>query len=56
MRPAMVLTKETSVQSLILGLGPSVRVDVLARVMLDVALKGSSERIMENATIARPRT
>jgi len=53
LRPGMVLSKETSLKSLILGFGPSVRVDVLAAVMLDVALNGSNHQILENSDINR---
>ena len=52
-RPGMVLGKETSVRNLVVGLGPSVRVDVLAEVMLDVALNGSGDRILKNSAICR---
>jgi hypothetical protein len=51
MRPGMVLSKETNMRSLVMGLGPSVRVDVLAAVMLGVALNGSEHQILENSTI-----
>ncbi|MCJ1242994.1 hypothetical protein MMC30_000190 [Trapelia coarctata] len=56
MRPGMVLSKETNIRSLIVGLGPSVRMDVLAAAMLDIALNGSEHRIMENATINQIRS
>ena len=56
MRPGMVLSKETNVRSLVFGLGPSVRVDVLAAVMLDVALKGSEQQILENSEINHLRS
>jgi len=48
MRPGMVLAKEMNVRDWVRGFGPSVRVDVLARVMVDVAVEGSGERVWEN--------
>lgn len=56
MRPAFVLSKEMSVSSLLMGLGPSVKVNVLAAVMLDVALNGSEHQILENSAIVQPRS
>lgn len=50
-RPGMVLTRESSLRNWVVGLGPSVRVDVLAAVMLDVALRGSEKQILENSAI-----
>lgn len=49
MRPAMVLTKETTLRSLIVGMGPSVKVNILAKVMTDVAQNGSETFVFDNA-------
>lgn len=51
LRPAMVFTKETTLKSLLIGLGPSVRVDVLAGTAVETALTGSKHQILENSTI-----
>lgn len=51
MRPGMVLTKESSVVDWIRGAAPSVRVDVLAKAMINVAVQGGKDRIFENAEI-----
>ena len=51
MRLGMVLSKEISSRNVIVGLGPSVRVDVLASVMLDLAVNGSGHQIFENSMI-----
>ncbi|KAJ5965191.1 uncharacterized protein N7479_005067 [Penicillium vulpinum] len=51
MRPAMVLAQDMSLRSLVFSLGPSVRLDNLARAMLDLALKGGKKTIWENADI-----
>ncbi|KAB8236567.1 putative nucleoside-diphosphate-sugar epimerase [Aspergillus alliaceus] len=48
LRPAMVVSRELTLRSLIFGLGPSIKVDVLAGVMLDIALHGHNEKILEN--------
>ncbi|KAF5861520.1 hypothetical protein ETB97_012846 [Aspergillus alliaceus] len=48
LRPAMVVSRELTLRSLIFGLGPSIKVDVLAEVMLDIALHGHNEKILEN--------
>jgi hypothetical protein len=56
MRPGMVLAKETNVKDIVRGLLPSVRVDVMASKMLDVALKGSDHQIFENTDIGQPRS
>ena len=47
----MVLSKEVNLRSLAFGLGPSVRVDVLAKVLLGIALSGSEHKILENSNI-----
>lgn len=49
MRPAMVLARDRSLRSLAFSLGPSVKVDDLARTMLDLALIGGQKNIWENA-------
>ena len=51
MRPGFVLAKETTVKDLVRGMGPSVKVDVLAAAMLAVARKGNETLIVENATL-----
>lgn len=51
MRPAMVLAQDMSLRSLAFSLGPSVKVDGLAGVMLDLALKGGKKNIWENADL-----
>lgn len=48
----MVLSKETTVISVVFGMGPSVRVDDLANVMLSLALDGNEWlRILEDLDI-----
>lgn len=51
MRPAFVLSETTNVKELVFSLGPSVKVDVLAKTMLDIAVNGSERQIWENADI-----
>jgi hypothetical protein len=51
MRPGMVLSKEMTIRSLVFGLGPSVKVDALAKVMIDVALGGNDCQVFENTDI-----
>jgi hypothetical protein len=51
LRPAMVVARGMSLRSLTLGLGPSVKVDVLAKTMLDLAVHGGDKNIWENADI-----
>ena len=51
MRPGMVLAKDANIRDMIRSLAPSVKVDVLAKVMLKVALDGSRDRVIENSTI-----
>ncbi|KAK2763767.1 hypothetical protein FQN54_009384 [Arachnomyces sp. PD_36] len=51
LRPAMILSKETNLRSLIFSLGPSIRVDALAAAMLRVALNGSVDQTLENPMI-----
>ena len=51
MEPGFVLAKEQSVRDTIRGLGPSVRVDVLARAMISLALNGSKIQLVENNEI-----
>ncbi|TVY85096.1 hypothetical protein LSUE1_G001384 [Lachnellula suecica] len=53
MRPGFVLAKEQSIRDTIRGLGPSVRVDVLAQAMIASALNGSKIQIADNAEINR---
>ncbi|KAJ5631962.1 hypothetical protein N7490_008301 [Penicillium lividum] len=49
MRPAMFISQGMSLHSLVFGLGPSVKVDVLAKSMIELALKGGDKAIWENA-------
>lgn len=52
MRPGMVLTKDGSALDLVRGLGfPSVKVNTLAKVIVDVALNGSKDDSLENVLI-----
>lgn len=52
LRPGMVLSKGGSFADWIRGLAPSVRVDVLARTAVDVAVGyGSGEKVLENEAI-----
>lgn len=53
MRPGFVLVQMTNLMDMIEGLAPSVRVDVLAAVMIHVALNGIKHQIMENTAIGR---
>jgi len=53
MRPAGVLTKDTSVKNYLMGFVPSVRVDELAATMLDVAINGSKMETWENRDLAK---
>ncbi|KAJ5102402.1 hypothetical protein NUU61_004624 [Penicillium alfredii] len=51
LRPGMVLSREVNLRSLVFSLGPSVKVDTLAAVMVDLALKGAERTMWENADI-----
>lgn len=51
MRPAMVLSRETNLRSLVFSLGPSVQVNTFAAKMASLALNGSEKEIWENADI-----
>lgn len=51
MRPAMVLSREVNLRSVVFGLGPSIKVDTFARSMVDLALEGGEKEIWENADI-----
>ncbi|GIJ90179.1 hypothetical protein Asppvi_009131 [Aspergillus pseudoviridinutans] len=51
MRPGLVLSRQGTFADRVRGLAPSVRVDVLARAAVDVAVQGHSEKIWENAQI-----
>lgn len=53
MRPAMVLARDMSLGSFAFSFGPSVKVDDLARTMLDLALIGGQKNIWENADMKR---
>jgi hypothetical protein len=47
----MVLANDMSVRTLVAGLGPSVKVDVLAAVLLNIALNGSKQQTLDNTAI-----
>ena len=47
-RPAGVLPKKTSLLGLVLGLGPCVRVDAVAAVMVEMCVHGSQKVTVEN--------
>jgi len=49
MRPGMIISPGMSLHSIVFGLGPSVRVDVIAKSMVELALKGGDKAIWENA-------
>jgi hypothetical protein len=49
----MVLARDMSLRSLAFSLGPSVKVDDLARTMLDLALLGGQKNIWENVDMKR---
>ena len=51
-RPGMVLRKKWAVTDWIWGAGPSVRVDVLAKAMINLALEGGKEKIIENSDLS----
>ncbi|KAJ5736953.1 uncharacterized protein N7483_002078 [Penicillium malachiteum] len=48
MQPGLVLSRGMSLRNLVFGLAPSIRVDDMARSMVDLALKGGEKRIWEN--------
>lgn len=50
-RPGMVLARQANLRDMIRGLGPSVRVDTLAGMMLRTALEGSEDHILDNGSI-----
>ncbi|PWY69087.1 NAD(P)-binding protein [Aspergillus heteromorphus CBS 117.55] len=50
-RPAMVLARGASLRTLVFGMGPSIWVDDLARVLVDVATQGSRKKVLENKTM-----
>lgn len=49
MRPAVILTKDGGLKNVLWNLAPSIKVDVLANVLVDVAVNGNSQQIFENA-------
>lgn len=51
MRPGLVVSKYGTVMDMIRGLAPSVRVDVLAKAMVEAAINGNQKRTFENAEI-----
>ncbi|RAK79496.1 putative nucleoside-diphosphate-sugar epimerase [Aspergillus fijiensis CBS 313.89] len=51
MRPGMVLSCQGTLADRVRSLAPSVRVDVLARAAVNLAVRGHSEKIWENARI-----
>ncbi|GCB25706.1 hypothetical protein AAWM_08591 [Aspergillus awamori] len=54
-RPGMVLARGMSLRSLIFGMGPSIWVDDLAKVLVDVAVRGDVDggRALENEEMLR---
>ncbi|GKZ17470.1 hypothetical protein AbraCBS73388_008395 [Aspergillus brasiliensis] len=54
-RPGMVLARGMSLRTLVFGMGPSIWVDELARVLVDVAVNGNGdgERVLENERMLR---
>ncbi|KKK20326.1 hypothetical protein AOCH_002255 [Aspergillus ochraceoroseus] len=50
-RPAMILSPNTTLHSLVFGMVASIKVNVLAKVMVDLALNGSEEQIWENSAM-----
>ncbi|GAA92533.1 nucleoside-diphosphate-sugar epimerase [Aspergillus luchuensis IFO 4308] len=54
-RPGMVLARGMSLRTVVFGMGPSIWVDDLAKVLVDVAVKGDGdgERILENERMLR---
>ncbi|GLB06535.1 hypothetical protein AtubIFM57258_001845 [Aspergillus tubingensis] len=54
-RPGMVLARGMSLRTLVFGIGPSIWVDDLAKVLVDVAVKGDEdgERVLENERMLR---
>ena len=55
MRPGFVLAKQASFVSVIKSLATSVSVDALAAKMVDVALRGNKEQILENSMIKQAK-
>lgn len=53
MRPGFVLAKQANLRDVVRGLGPSVRVDVLAGAMVRAAMEGGMQQIVENADIPK---
>ncbi|KAI9712046.1 MAG: hypothetical protein M1820_001755 [Bogoriella megaspora] len=51
MRPGGVLSVGQSLRNAVFGMGPSVKVDVLAKAMIETAQNGSSQQITENSDI-----
>lgn len=47
----MVLKRDANIRDLVRGLGPSVKVDMLANVMVKTALEGYGGKILDNSTI-----
>lgn len=54
-RPGMVLARGMSLRTLVFGMGPSIWVDDLAKVLVNVAVKGDKdgERVLENERMLR---
>ncbi|RAH54654.1 NAD(P)-binding protein [Aspergillus piperis CBS 112811] len=54
-RPGMVLARGMSLRTVVFGMGPSIWVDDLAKVLVDVAVKGDGdgERVLENERMLR---
>ena len=52
MRPGLVLAKEANLRDFFRQMGPSVKVDRLAIMMVRTALDGSEKQILENTDIS----
>jgi len=51
MRPALVIGKEGGLKNAVQGLAPSVKVDTLSKVMIELALDGYQHDTVENSMI-----
>ncbi len=51
MRPGLVPSMQGTIRDRLWGLFPSVRMDRLARAMIDIAINGNKDTTIENQTI-----
>lgn len=51
MRPSLVPSTQGTIRDRVWSMFPSVRMDLLARAMVDIALNGNEETTIENQTI-----